>query len=97
MLEVLSFCDRERAYPPLTKITMILFLGNQKYMKLSGVSGFWESAKKVSVKSDSQSFLSSNQRSVQSWSLEQATATSMRQETFWKIICAFISLRVGQS
>ena len=32
---------------------------------------FWESAKKLSVKSDSQSFLSSNQRSLQSRSLEQ--------------------------
>ena len=31
MLEMLSFCDQERAYPPSIKITVITFLVNQNY------------------------------------------------------------------
>ena len=39
--------DRERAQPPSIKITVLLFLVNQKYMTLSGVSVSWDSAKKL--------------------------------------------------
>ena len=31
MLEVLSFCNRERAYRPSIKLTVLTFLVNQKY------------------------------------------------------------------
>ena len=31
MLQVLSFCDRERVWPPLIKITVLTFLVNHKY------------------------------------------------------------------
>ena len=31
LLQVLSLCDRERAKPPLIKITVLTFLVNKKY------------------------------------------------------------------
>ena len=36
MLDVLLFCDPERAYPPSIKITVLTFLVNQKYSE-----AFW--------------------------------------------------------
>ena len=36
MLEVLSFCDQERDYPPLIKKTVLTFLVKKKYNK-----AFW--------------------------------------------------------
>ena len=40
MLEVLSFCDRERAKLPLIKITVFTFSSETSTRKLSGVSIF---------------------------------------------------------
>ena len=40
MLEVLSFCDRERALPLSTKITKLILLMKKGTMKLSGMSTF---------------------------------------------------------
>ena len=38
MLEVLSFCDQERDYPPLIKKTVLMFLVKKKStIKLSGI------------------------------------------------------------
>ena len=46
MLEVLSFCDRERVQPPSRKITVLTFLVKYGKMKLSWGSVFTEYAKK---------------------------------------------------
>ena len=40
MLEVLSFCDRERVQPPSLKVTVLTFLVKNGKMKLSGESIF---------------------------------------------------------
>ena len=51
MLEVSSFCARERAKPPLIKSNRANFSGEQKYMKLeAGCLFFCESTKKLQVK-----------------------------------------------
>ena len=49
MLEVLSFCDRERALLPSINLTVLTFLVKKKKrkMKVSGVFIFREYAKKV--------------------------------------------------
>ena len=46
-LKVLSFCNRESAYPPSLKITVLSFLVKNGKMKLSGESIFLEYAKKL--------------------------------------------------
>ena len=38
VLEVLSFCERKRAWPPLVKITLLAFWWTISKIKLSGVS-----------------------------------------------------------
>ena len=40
MLEVLSFCDRERLQPPSLKVTVLTFLVKNGKMKLSAESIF---------------------------------------------------------
>ena len=55
MLEVLSFCDRERVQPPSLMVTVLTFLVKNGKMKLSGESIFWEYAKKLEVKSRTRS------------------------------------------
>ena len=56
VLEVLSFCERKRAWPPLVKITLLAFWWTISKIKLSGVSLSWEKyAKKVEVKSHTRS------------------------------------------
>ena len=37
MLEVLSFCDQERDYPPLIKKTVLTFQVKKSTIKLSGI------------------------------------------------------------
>ena len=51
MLEVLAFCNRERAQPPSITITVLTFLVGKNSMKNSGVSIICEYAKKLSIKS----------------------------------------------
>ena len=40
MLEIISFCKRERAKPPSIRITVLTFLEQKSTMQLSGVSIF---------------------------------------------------------
>ena len=47
MLEVFAFWNRERAQPPSITITVLTFLVKKSTMKNSGVSIFWEYAKKL--------------------------------------------------
>ena len=47
MLEVLAFWNRERAQPPSITITVLTFLVKKSTMKNSGVSIFWQYAKKL--------------------------------------------------
>ena len=51
VLEVLSFCDRERAKPSPKKITSLLFKVKNNTMKLSRLNIFLEYLKKLKVKS----------------------------------------------
>ena len=55
MLEVLAFWNRERAQPPSITITVLTFLVKKSTMKNSGVSIFWEYAKKLWIKSRTRS------------------------------------------
>ena len=45
MLEVLAFCNRERAQPPSITITMLTFMVKKSTMKNSWVSIFWQYVK----------------------------------------------------
>ena len=52
MLGILSFSDRERASPPSTEISALIFVVKKKKstMKLSGVSIFRVQARKLKIK-----------------------------------------------
>ena len=63
ILEVLSFCDKERTYPPSLKITVITFTEKKSKMKLSGETIFRIRKNLKSCKSRTrESFSSSNQK-----------------------------------
>ena len=56
MLEVLSFCDRERTEPPSIKLTVLTFLEKTKYNEaFRGVSVLFEKVTEEKVKSRTRS------------------------------------------